>query len=65
MKKRVYNLDKSYKDFHNMKLSFFTRHMCMEFCFGDSNEEEENIATSILRSIKKVNLTNSNHFIYS
>lgn len=40
-------------------ISFYTRHATMEVCFGDSNEEEPNIAESVLRSIKKVRVSYS------
>lgn len=54
MKGKLYNLGKNYKDYPNLTVSFYTRYMTMESCFGDINEEEENIAISILRSMKKV-----------
>ena len=54
MKKKRFNMAKLYKDFNNLQLSFFTRYATMEQCFGDPNEEEPNIAYSILMSIKKV-----------
>jgi hypothetical protein len=54
MRKKKYSLGKQYKEFQNLSLSFYTRYATMESCFGDPNEEEPNIAYSILKSIKKV-----------
>ena len=47
-------MDKTYKDFPNLQISFYTRYSTMEYCFGDPKEEEPNIAYSILKSIKMV-----------
>ena len=38
-------------------MSFYTRHIAMEICFGDVQNEEENIAYSTLKAIKKVSIT--------
>jgi hypothetical protein len=54
MKAKKYNLGKTYKDIPNIQVSFFTRNTAMDVCFGDTTDEEENLAYSILRSIKKV-----------
>lgn len=56
MKSKKFHLGKHYKDVPDMFVSFYTRFASMEVCFGDYKEEEENIAYSILKSIKKVNL---------
>uniref|UniRef100_A0A7S3CI43 Uncharacterized protein n=1 Tax=Strombidium rassoulzadegani TaxID=1082188 RepID=A0A7S3CI43_9SPIT len=39
-----------------LQVSFLTRASAMEVCFGDPEEDEPNIAASILRSILKLNL---------
>lgn len=54
MRKKKYTLGKQFKDFNNLQLSFYSRYCTMESCFGDTNEEEPNLAYSILKSIKKV-----------
>jgi hypothetical protein len=54
MKLKKYALGKTYKDVPHMQISFYTRYQTMEFCFGDINDEEENLAFSILKSIRKV-----------
>jgi hypothetical protein len=40
MKAKFVNLGKTYKDFPNLKLSFYTRSTAMEIFFGDPKEEE-------------------------
>ncbi|CDW77817.1 UNKNOWN [Stylonychia lemnae] len=59
MKRKYTNLGKTYKEFPGMLISFYTRYCAMEFCFGDPQEEEQNIAYSLLTSIKKVKSLNS------
>lgn len=54
MKFAITNLGKMYKDYPGLGVSFFTRTMAMECCFGDPKEEEPNLAYSILISLKKV-----------
>ena len=39
-----------------MNVSFHTRASVMEVCFGDPENEEANIAASILRSILKLTM---------
>eukprot|EP00347_Sterkiella_histriomuscorum_P021410 403334071 len=58
MKNKMTNLGKTYKDFPGFQLSMYTRYCTMEFLFGDTNEEESNIAYSILHSVKKLNCEN-------
>ena len=57
MKNKKYALGKTYKDYFEMKLSFYTRYVSAEIFYGDPDEEEENLAVSILRSIKKVTIS--------
>ena len=54
MRHKKYSMDKTYRDFPNLQVSFYTRYSTMEYCFGDPNEEQPNVAYSILKSIKKV-----------
>ena len=54
MQRKYTNLGKTYKEFPGMMISFYTRYCAMEYCFGDVQEEEANIAHSLLTSIKKV-----------
>ncbi len=54
MKKKLFNMGKQYNNAINLLVSFFTRYCTMEQCFGDPNNEEPNLAYSILKSIKKV-----------
>lgn len=54
MQTKKQSLGKTYKDYPNTLISFYTRYATMEVCFGDPNEEETNIAQSILQSLKKV-----------
>ena len=55
MKSKKYPFGKVYKEYPHTCISFYTRYMSGEVLFGNPEEEEENIAVSILRSIKKVN----------
>lgn len=55
-------MGKLYKDTPNLSLSFFTRYTTMEYCFGDVAEEEENLAYSILKSLKKVHIFRLFHY---
>lgn len=55
MKHKKNSLGKTYKDYPHVSISFYSRYMAAEVMFGDPDEEEENIAVAILRSIKKVN----------
>ena len=48
MKRKFTNLGKTFKEFPGMQISFYTRYCTIEYCFGDPNEEESNIAYSIL-----------------
>ena len=44
-----------------MQVSTFCFYSAVEVCFGDIKEEEENIAYSILKSIKKVIIIEFNY----
>ena len=55
MRKKVTNFGKSISQLPNMQVTFYTRAKAMEICFGDPNNEEPNIAASILRSVLKLN----------
>jgi hypothetical protein len=48
MKNKKYTLSKLHKDYNILMLSFYTRYTTMEFCFGNPDNEEPNIAYSIL-----------------
>jgi hypothetical protein len=48
MKQKKYTLSNQYKDFNKILLSFYTRYATMEYCFGNPDDEEPNIAFSIL-----------------
>lgn len=48
MMRKRYNLGKTYKDFINLQISFYTRFTTSEVIFGNRDEEEENLAYSIL-----------------
>jgi hypothetical protein len=54
MKNKKYPFGKNYKEVSHLSMSFFTRYTAMESCFGDIEEEEENLASSILKCLKKV-----------
>jgi hypothetical protein len=60
MLNKKYPLGKNYKEVPHLSISLFTRYTTMESCFGDIEEEEENLAYSILKSLKKVRLLFSN-----
>lgn len=68
MKEKKYPLSRTYKEAPDMEISFFTRYTAMEACFGNAREDEENLAYSILKSIKKVTqfpirVSNVNHVV--
>lgn len=54
MKQKKQSFGKTYKEYPHICISFYTQYMAAEVFFGDPDLEEENIAISILRSIKKV-----------
>ena len=56
MKKKLTSFGKTHKEFPSLQVSFFTRAMATEVCFGNHNEDEPNLAVSILRSILKLSL---------
>jgi len=51
MKKKVVQFGKQHREFPSMQISFYTRAKAMEVCFGDIENEEENISASILKSL--------------
>ena len=51
MQKKMTAFGKQHREFPQMQISFLTRASAMEVCFGDTENEEPNIAASILRSI--------------
>lgn len=63
MKKKVSNLGKTYKEFPGLQISMYTRYCTMEYLFGNPDEEESNLAYSILQSIKKVTIIYISDFI--
>ena len=56
MKKKMTSFGKQHREFPSMQVSFYTRAKAMEVCFGDIDNEEPNIAASVLRSVLKLNL---------
>jgi len=52
MRRKITSFGKQYREYPNFTLSFLTRAKAMETCFGNVDNEEANIAASILRSIK-------------
>jgi len=56
MKKKVVQFGKQHREFPSMQISFYTRAKAMEVCFGDIENEEENISASILKSLLKLNV---------
>lgn len=60
MKTKMTNLEHTYKQEGNLKglqISFYTRYTTMEYCFGDIDNEEPNIAYSILKAVKSVSIS--------
>jgi hypothetical protein len=53
-KRFVLNSGRAFYWYPYFCISFYTRMMAMEVCFGDVDEEEPNIAYSILSSVMKV-----------
>jgi hypothetical protein len=60
MKAKKYSVgnNKAYKDFPYLQVSFYTRMMAMEVCWGNPDEEEENLAYSVCKGLK--NMTHEN-----
>ena len=52
MRQKKYTLNNQYKDYNKLLLSFYTRYTTMEYCFGNPDDEEPNIAFSILQAVK-------------
>lgn len=57
-KRFVLNSGRAFYWYPYFCISFFTRMMAMEVCFGDVDEEEPNLAYSILKSIMKTSMEN-------
>ncbi len=62
MKKKLTSFGKQYKEVPGLAISLYTRYTAMEVLYGDVNEEESNLAYSILTSVKKVFLL-FHHFL--
>lgn len=57
MRRKITSYGKSCKELPQLQVSFLTRARAMEVCFGDPENEEPNIAASILRAIKALHLS--------
>ena len=55
MRRKLTSFGKQHREFPSLNVSFHTRAKTMETCFGDPENEQPNIAASILRSILKLN----------